>query len=70
MRKAAGEVFAPFATDGIDRLPGDEHGHDGGLAGAGSEFQREAAEFGIGVHIRLTEIGQDVLSGWCVVRPR
>ena len=31
----------------VDGLPRDEHGHDGGLAGAGRELEREACEAGV-----------------------
>ena len=48
-QETAGEVFAPGPANGVDRLPGDEHRHDGGLARAGGQFQREAHQLRVGV---------------------
>ena len=39
--EAAGEVLAAGPANGVERLPGDQHRHDGRLAGAGGELQRE-----------------------------
>ena len=36
--KAAGEILAAGAADGVYRLPGDEHGHDGGFTRAGGQL--------------------------------
>ncbi len=33
--------------DGIDRLPRDQHRHDGGLAGPGRELQGDAQKIGV-----------------------
>ena len=33
------------AADGIDGLPGDDHGHYGGLAGAGGHLEGNAVQF-------------------------
>ena len=44
IKKAAREEFAAGAADGVDGLPGDEHGDDGGFAGAGGELQRDAEQ--------------------------
>ena len=49
--EAAGEAVAAGASDGVDRLPGDEHGHDGGFAGAGGELEGEAEQFGVGLGV-------------------
>ena len=38
-QEAAGEPPAVWMPDGVDGLPGDKHGHDSGLAGAGRQFQ-------------------------------
>ena len=46
-QKAAGEARAVRAAHCVHRLPGDEHGHHGGLAGSGGELQRKAVEAGI-----------------------
>ena len=39
------------AADSVDRLPGDEHGHDGGLARAGGELQGETHQLWVGVFV-------------------
>ncbi len=39
--EAAGEALALRPADGVDGLPGDEHGHDRGLAGAGGQLEGE-----------------------------
>jgi hypothetical protein len=54
--KAAGEMFAAGAADGVDGLPGDEHGHDGGFARAGGQLQRDAQQFGIGVLVGVRQV--------------
>ena len=56
-QEAAGEVLAAGLADGVDRLPGDEHRHDGGLAGAGRQLQREAHQ----LRVRLVVGGRQVL---------
>ena len=48
-QKAAREVLAAGPAHGVDRLPGDQHGHDGRLARAGGELQRETHQLRIGV---------------------
>ncbi len=55
-QKAAGEMLAPWASHRIDRLPSDEHGHDGGLACARGQFQREPHQFRVGVLVRGGEM--------------
>ena len=45
-----------MAARGVDRLPRDEHGHDGGLAGAGREFQCQSVEAGIGLLVGRIEV--------------
>jgi hypothetical protein len=37
-QKTAREILAGGAAHGIDRLPRDKHGNDGGFARAGGEF--------------------------------
>ena len=46
-QKAAGEARAVRTPNRVHGLPGDEHGHHGGLARAGGEFQRQALEAGV-----------------------
>jgi len=48
-------------TDGVDGLPGDEHRHDGGLAGAGRELQGEAEQLGIGLGVAAFDVGPEFL---------
>ncbi len=52
-QEAACEFFAGGATYGIDGLPGDEHGHDGCLAGARGQLQGQAHEIRIGVAVGI-----------------
>ena len=47
--EAAGELLAVRPADGVDRLPGDEHRHDRGLAGAGGELQGQSRQIGVGL---------------------
>jgi hypothetical protein len=61
-QEAAGEVPAARPAHRIDRLPGDEHGHDRGLAGAGGQFQGEAQQLGIGVPVRRSEMVENALA--------
>ncbi len=60
--KAAGEVLAARAAHGVDRLPGDQHRHDGGLARAGRQLQREPHQFGIGVLVGRGEMFENALA--------
>jgi hypothetical protein len=62
-QEATGEVFAVGAADGVDRLPGDEHGHDGGFAGTGGELERETQEFGVGVVVGGGQMFEQSLAG-------
>ncbi len=61
-QEAAGEVLAAGAAHGVDRLPGDEHRHHGGLARAGGELQREAHQFGVGVLVGAGEVIEQALA--------
>ncbi len=49
-------------THGIDRLPGDDHGHDGRLARAGGQLEREAQQFRIGFAIDGTQMIEKALA--------
>ncbi len=60
--KAAGEVLAAGAADGVDRLPGDQHRHDGGLAGAGGQLQGETQQFGVGVVVGGGQVFEESLA--------
>ena len=47
-QEAARELPAARPAHGVDRLPGDDHRHDGGLAGTGGELQRQPRKARIG----------------------
>src|SRR5207249_880440 len=64
--EAAG-VLAAWPADRVQRLPGDEHRHHGGLAGAGGQLQREALDVRIRLGIDRLEILNQPLAG-CQVR--
>ena len=61
-RKPRVKCLAAGAAHGVDRLPRDEHGHDGGLARAGGQLQREAHEFGIGVLVGVRQVVEQSLA--------
>ena len=54
-------MFACRVPHRIDGLPGDDHGHDGGLACAGGEFQREPHQLRVGVSVRRSEMIKQTL---------
>ena len=54
--KAAGEVFAAGPANGVERLPGDQHRHDGRLAGARGELQREPLDLRIRVGVDRLQV--------------
>ena len=54
--KAAGEVFAAGPANGVERLPGDQHRHDGRLAGPRGEFQREPLDLRIRVGVDRLQV--------------
>ena len=66
--KAAREVLAAGAAHGVDRLPRDEHRHDGGLAGAGGQLQREAHQLGIGVLVGGGKMLENALAALAALR--
>ncbi len=43
----------------VERLPGDEHGHDDGLAGAGRHLEGDARQAGVEVGVRLAQLVLD-----------
>jgi hypothetical protein len=51
-QKPVRELAAVRMSCGIDRLPGDQHGHNGGFARARGEFQRQAHQLRIGLRVR------------------
>jgi len=68
--KTAGKPLAAWPADGIDRLPGDQHGHDGGLPGAGGEFQGKSQEFRIGVMVGIGQVVEKLPAGLAERRRR
>ncbi len=60
----------PGAAHGVDRLPGDQHRHHGGLAGAGGELQRQA-QLGVGVALAFSRCSRNSLAADLLgARPR
>jgi hypothetical protein len=57
-KESFGEGLAAGTPHGVDRLPGDQHRHDGRLTRAGRELQREPQQLGIGFTARGLEIVQ------------
>ena len=59
-QEGAGEILRVLAR-GVDRLPGDQHGHDGRLAAARRHLQGEAEKPGIGLLVGLGDLIQKAL---------
>lgn len=55
-QEAAGEPPGRRVAHGVDRLPGDDHGHHGGLAGTGGQLEREAQQLGVGLGVDGREV--------------
>ena len=52
------------SADRVDRLPSDEHGHDGRLAGARGELQRQSGQIaGFACSFASVEMFQELSSG-------
>jgi hypothetical protein len=67
--KSTRESVTLGTTDGIDRLPRDEHCHYRRLASPGSEFECHTLQFGIRIFIRIRDVIEDALpSGACMRR--
>ena len=62
-QEAPCETPAVGASDRVDRLPGDEHGHDGGLSGPGGQLHRKPGQIGVRLFVRLFEVFQKPSSG-------
>ncbi len=56
------KCLLPGRRTALIGLPGDEHGHDGGLARAGGQLQREAHQFRIGVSVGVGQVVEQALS--------
>ena len=55
-QEAARELLAVRVAHRVDRLPGDQHRHDGRLAGAGRELQREAEQLGVRLLVGAVDV--------------
>ena len=66
--EAAGEALAVGVADGVDRLPGDQHRHHGGLAGAGGELERDAQQLRVGLGVGVGEVLDEALAVLARVR--
>ena len=62
IRKPRVKLLAAGVAHGVDRLPGDEHGHDRGLAGAGGQLEGEAQEFRVGLLVGAFEVLPELLA--------
>ena len=57
--EGVGEPLVLGVGELVERLPGDEHGHDDGLAGAGRHLERDAVEPGVARLAVLAELVLD-----------
>ena len=58
-QEVLGELPPLRMPDCVDRLPGYQHGHHGGLAGSGSHFQRKAEQLGVGLLVGSGDVAAD-----------
>lgn len=61
--EAVGEAGVPRAVRVVQRLPGDEHRHDNGLARACGHLQRRPGQAGVVHGVRLVETATPVGAG-------
>ena len=66
--EASGESCTAGVADGVDGLPGDDHRHDGGLAGPGGQLQCQAHQFRIGVIVGVGEVFEKPLASVAAFR--
>jgi hypothetical protein len=66
--KTARKGFAGGTSDGIDGLPRDEHGDDGGFACASREFEGNAKEFWVCLFVAGQQVIEELLSTLTLVR--
>ena len=59
-QEGAGKIFGVLPR-GVDRLPGDQHGHDRRLAAPGRHLQGQAEKFGIGLLVGFGDLIQKTL---------
>lgn len=55
-KKTTGKSAALRMAHGVDRLPGDDHGHHSRFASAGRQFQSQAQQLRIGIVIGIFEV--------------
>ena len=67
-QETARERLAVGPTHRIDRVPGHQHGHDGGLASASGQFQRQPHERWVGVVVGISQMFQEGGSSLTSVR--
>ena len=67
-RKPRVNLLAAGLADGVDRLPGDDHRHDGGLAGAGGQLQRETHQFRVRAVVGIGEVLEKPLARFAQLR--
>ena len=56
------KLLAVRVAHGVDGLPGDEHGHDGGLAGAGGQLERDAEQLRVGIAVGAGQVLEKLLA--------
>ena len=62
-QEAARESGALGPANCVDRLPGDQHRHDGGLSGAGRQLESQPRQVRIGVVIGVREMVEEFPAG-------
>ena len=67
-QEAAGEPAALGPTDRVDGLPSDQHGHDGGLAGARGQLEGEPLQLRVGVVVGAGQMVEKPPAGLARVR--
>ena len=65
-QEGVGEAGVLRVGELVERVPGDEHGHDDGLAGAGGHLERHARQAGVG---RVVGVAQSVFDPGIAVFP-
>ena len=58
-QEPAGEVAAVGPANGVEGLPGDQHRHHGGLAGAGGQLERQPRQAGIRLLVGALKVVED-----------
>ena len=67
-RKPRVNCRAAGPAHGVDGLPGDDHRHDGGLAGAGGQLQGQTHQLRVGVVVGVGEVLEKPLAGLAQLR--